>query len=733
MWGKPIKEVSYGTLKIYSEKIDPQEKEEIFRDYCEKNNLEKINLIISGNLESIPANFLRNCGNIDNLIIEQGVQEIGASAFAYNKILRVKFPNSLKKIGMNAFIGNRLTEIDFPDGLEEIGASAFADNELSKIKLPQRLKIISKWSFYKNRLTEIEIPEKVEEIGISAFAYNKISKIKFPQKLKIIHRESFAQNQLTEMELPEGIVKIGERAFENNRLSRIKFLGRIYGNKSPKNQLTNIVIPISTFVSLNVYDVYDKIEELIIIGGNNDYMNYYKEIIYDSFPNVKKINFVDLKIDLYGDIDVIDMFNSKIEVNVQSVSLSIDSLSNRFKLPQEAIELINQINGVIKKLSYNEIIKLKIQLKEIMTKYEENILKNRPQFNLNETPSVSLETGDNGLKNIQLQLIIALKSIINNINNQKKFIEDLEKIKIYKNVLNGLEIPNNEASNKIQEILKISKILNINLYNNMNDLLNKAEQNISSMIKVDLSVTLVTTDYMQELENKIIKLYDKYNKIYIKVQPYFQIINDVKNDQFIELKDIQLVINKLDDKNRDKYVKKIEKLKNNFISIIYESIENIKNNKETKTIKEIEIEFRNELTPFLETLKQDYYEYEKNGKLLYELEQCLKFIQGEDAKEVSGAVYETVIEINKLSKKLKISEADKVNIEINKIISKWLKIVKENNYKELTEKYKEERLDSKLYNPILIVNVMILKELFDIKSYICSYLEEEKEYDSLKK
>ena len=731
MWGKPIKEVNYGILKIYSEKIDPQEKEEIFRDYCEKNNLEKINLIISGNLESIPANFLRNCGNIDNLIIEQGVQEIGASAFAYNKILRVKFPNSLKKIGMSAFVGNRLTEIDFPDGLEEIGSSAFADNELSKIKLPQRLKIISKGSFYKNRLTEIEIPEKVEEIGISAFANNKISKIKFPQRLKIIHRESFAQNQLTEMELPEGIVKIGERAFENNRLSRIKFLGRIYGNKSPKNQLTNIVIPISTFVSLNVYDVYDKIEELIIIGGNDDYMNYYKEIIYDSFPNVKKINFVNLKIDLYGDIDNIDMFNSKIEVNVQSVSLSIDSLSNRFKLPQEAIELINQINGVIKKLSYNEIIKLKIQLKEIMTKYEENILKNRPQFNLNETPSVSLETGDNGLKNIQL--IIALKSIVNNINNQKKFIEDLEKINVYKNVLNGLETPNNEASNKIQEILKISKILNINLYNNMNDLLNKAEQNISSMIKVDLSVTLVTTDYMQELENKIIKLYDKYNKIYIKVQPYFQIINDVKNDQFIELKDIQLVINKLDDKNRDKYVKKIEKLKNNFISIIYESIENIKNNKETKTIKEIEIEFRNELTPFLETLKQDYYEYEKNGKLLYELEQCLKFIQGEDIQEVSGAVYETVIEINKLSKKLKISEADKVNIEINKIISKWLKIVKENNYKELTEKYKEERLDSKLYNPILIVNVMILKELFDIKSYICSYLEEEKEYDSLKK
>ena len=193
---------------------------------------------------------------------------------------------------------------------------------------------------------------------------------------------------------------------------------------------------------------YDEIEELTIKDVEYDYINSLKEKIKKNFPNVKKINFVNLKIDLYGDINNIDMFNSKIEVNVQSVSLSIDSLSNRFKLPQEAIDLINQINNVINKLSYNEIIKLKIQLKEIMTKYEENILKNRPQFNLNETPSVSLETGDNGLKNIQL--IISLKSIINNINNQKKFIDDLEKINVYKNVLNGLETPNNEASNKIQ-------------------------------------------------------------------------------------------------------------------------------------------------------------------------------------------------------------------------------------------------------------------------------------------
>ena len=145
------------------------------------------------------------------------------------------------------------------------------------------------------------------------------------------------------------------------------------------------------------------------------------------------------------------------------------------------------------------------------------------------------------------------------------------------------------------------------------------------------------------------------------------------------------------------------------------------------------MEFRNELTSFLEKLKQDYYEYKKNKKLLDELEQCLKYLKSKEVEEIRGSIYETIVEINILSQSLKTSEADKVNIEVKNIISKWLKIVENNNFNELTEKYREERPDLKLNNPILIVNIMILKELFDIKSYIRSYLGEKKEYDSLKK
>jgi hypothetical protein len=60
-----------------------------------------------------------------NIVIPEGVEELGTSSFAWSGITSVTFPDSLKKIGSSAFSYNKLTEITIPKNVETIDASAF--------------------------------------------------------------------------------------------------------------------------------------------------------------------------------------------------------------------------------------------------------------------------------------------------------------------------------------------------------------------------------------------------------------------------------------------------------------------------------------------------------------------------------------------------------------------------------------------------------------------------------
>ena len=98
----------------------------------------------------IEAEAIRNPTELVDVVIDDGVTEIGDGAFSgCANLARVTIPNGMIKIGQEAFsFCTRLTSVVIPDGVTEIGYGAFK---------------------YCTGLTSVTIPNSVLSIGTCAF------------------------------------------------------------------------------------------------------------------------------------------------------------------------------------------------------------------------------------------------------------------------------------------------------------------------------------------------------------------------------------------------------------------------------------------------------------------------------------------------------------------------------------------------------------------------------------
>ena len=134
---------------------------------------------------------------LEKVVIEDGVETIGTSAFSFCQYLKeVTLPSTLKTIEKSVFYTTKISEIKLPDGLTTIGNSAFLSC---------------------SELTEVEIPNTVTSIGTKAFdGCSSMEKVKLPDDITIIDEETFSYcSSLTEIEIPEGVTKIADKAFHS--------------------------------------------------------------------------------------------------------------------------------------------------------------------------------------------------------------------------------------------------------------------------------------------------------------------------------------------------------------------------------------------------------------------------------------------------------------------------------------------------------------------------------------
>ena len=149
----------------------------------------EIDFVIENNI------LVKYKGNDTDVIIPNGVKEIGSGAFKERRIPSIRFPESLEKIGNEAFLNcTNLKNVKLPESLTEIGQHAFSGcTSLLEIEIPKRVKRIEYGTFWGcTSLRKITIPVGVEYIGLFAFSScTDLEEIVIPETVETITSESF--------------------------------------------------------------------------------------------------------------------------------------------------------------------------------------------------------------------------------------------------------------------------------------------------------------------------------------------------------------------------------------------------------------------------------------------------------------------------------------------------------------------------------------------------------------
>lgn len=204
-------------------------------------------LTISGTgaiTEGLGGKFAFN-NNIKQVIINEGITEVGANAFqGCSNLKEVKLPESLKTLNGYSFgICGQLTEIYIPSGVEALDSMSFTQcSNLVKIQGMENVTHITKGAFNAGSKYSSSNPlettlETTNEYVLGYnWLYNENRKIKAPEtpecgpdatyeeddgKLTIngsgsIDDEAFKdKDTVTEVVIEEGITEIGDQSFEN--------------------------------------------------------------------------------------------------------------------------------------------------------------------------------------------------------------------------------------------------------------------------------------------------------------------------------------------------------------------------------------------------------------------------------------------------------------------------------------------------------------------------------------
>lgn len=157
-------------------------------------------VIVPSTVRKIDDYGLSEISNMTALILPEGLEEIGYSAFSDNPMLEeVQFPMFFANV--------ESTWGSFLDGCER----------LKRVRLPENLPVLST-SFFAGceQLEEIQLPDSITEIGTDAFCdCLSLRKIQFPKSLRKIEPDAFCDcAALEEVRLPEGLKSLDECAFE---------------------------------------------------------------------------------------------------------------------------------------------------------------------------------------------------------------------------------------------------------------------------------------------------------------------------------------------------------------------------------------------------------------------------------------------------------------------------------------------------------------------------------------
>lgn len=145
------------------------------------------------------------------------IENIGDSAFCCADLRRVELPDTVKRIGKNAFDNcAALESARLPEGLAELSEYAFVNCiSLKEIVLPDSVTKFGNGVFMGCKaLSSVKLPAGLETVsGMTFKECSALKRIDLPAGIGTVATEAFAACGIEELALPEGLTTIGARAF----------------------------------------------------------------------------------------------------------------------------------------------------------------------------------------------------------------------------------------------------------------------------------------------------------------------------------------------------------------------------------------------------------------------------------------------------------------------------------------------------------------------------------------
>ena len=149
------------------------------------------------------------------------VVSIGRWAFNIWSLERVELPNSLLKIGDNAFYGCIFPTIEIPESVTYIGQGAFSHSSLVEIKIPDSVKDLGTEVFRGcPELKQVVLPNSLDLIPKSTFYQcNSLENVVIPNSIKYIDIDAFAYcSSLAHLYLPDSVSELTAAFSGSNKL-----------------------------------------------------------------------------------------------------------------------------------------------------------------------------------------------------------------------------------------------------------------------------------------------------------------------------------------------------------------------------------------------------------------------------------------------------------------------------------------------------------------------------------
>lgn len=182
--------------------------------------------------------------SVEEVVLPDGVTEIGNYAFANSGLKTMNYPTSLTKLGGNVFSGSAVENMTIPKTVTSIGAGlfylcehlqsvTFEDGDESSAALTitggnsgvpkDTSQSENRGVFEHSSVQSVTLGNRITEIPIRMFAYTKMTSFPIPETVTYIKRGTFFGAAITSIEIPATVVKLDQEAFQNSKLQSVTF------------------------------------------------------------------------------------------------------------------------------------------------------------------------------------------------------------------------------------------------------------------------------------------------------------------------------------------------------------------------------------------------------------------------------------------------------------------------------------------------------------------------------